>query len=154
MHASATVMARPIMSSLQDAPAEGAAADAAPAADAAAAAPAAPAAPVTVEGALAVPAGVGPGAGMEVKAAVCAAPCPNPKCTSNNFQGCYESKGVPPMVTWECNCPPPPPPPTPGSLAWQQEDDRKFVDVGSEAAGAGANLAMYESGEVAMQLNR
>ena len=145
------------MSSLQDAPAEAAPAEgAAPAepAAAAAAAAAAPATPETVAGALAVPAGVGPGAGIEVKPTVCAAPCPNPKCTSNNFMGCYESKGMPPAVTWECNCPPPPPPPTPGSLAWQQEDDRKFVDVGSEAAGAGANLAMYESGEVAMQLTR
>ncbi len=151
-------MARPIMSSLQDAPpAEGAPADAVPAAAAAPAADAvatASAAEATVAGALAEPAGVGPGAGMEVKPVVCASPCPNPKCTSNNFQGCYESKGVPPMVTWECNCPAPPPPPTPGSLAWQQEEDRKFVDVGPEAAGAGANLAMYESGEVAMQLTR
>ena len=146
------VMAKPMMPVLDEAPAEPAAeaapAEAAPAGDPAAAAEA------VVEGAGAVPAGTGPGLAEAAPAPVCATPCPNAACTANNGMGCYEALGEPPAVTWECNCPPPPPPPTPGSLAWQQEEEHQLADPGAEAAGAGSNLAMYESGDVAMNLDR
>ena len=151
------VMAKPMMPVLDEAPAEPAAeaapAEAAPAEAAPAGDPAA-AAEAVVEGAGAVPAGTGPGLAEAAPAPVCATPCPNAACTANNGMGCYEALGEPPAVTWECNCPPPPPPPTPGSLAWQQEEEHQFADPGAEAAGAGSNLAMYESGEVAMNLDR
>ena len=53
-----------------------------------------------------------------------------------------------------CACPPPPPPPGPpvvGSPEWVMQN--KFEDPGAAAA-AGPNLAMYEAGNVAVNLNK
>jgi hypothetical protein len=102
----------------------------------------------------AVPAGVGPGAAMVAPVAeACASPCPNAECTLNGGMGCYKQLGVPPAVTFECSCPPPPPPPIVGSDAWLHSDEQNMVDPGPEAAAAGPNLAMYEAGNVAVNLN-
>ena len=67
--------------------------------------------------------------------------------------GCYEELGTPPAVTFECQCPPPPPPPIVGSEGWLHSEDQEMEDPGPEAAAAGPNLAMYEAGNVAVNLN-
>jgi len=108
-----------------------------------------------VAGAATVVAGTGPGAAdMNVPAAAaCANPCPNAECTINAGTGCYEAVGQPPAVTWECQCPPPPPPPVVGSGDWINAEEQQIADPGAEAAQVGPNLAMYESGKIAVNLN-
>ena len=48
---------------------------------------------------------------------------------------------------------PPPPPPVPGSLEWMEEPENAIVAPGPEQAAAGSNLAMTESGNIAVNLN-
>jgi len=57
------------------------------------------------------------------------------------------------MVTWECQCPPPPPPPVVGSPEWTNSEEQRIVDPGIETAAVGPNLAMYETGKIAVNLN-
>ena len=150
------VQAKPISTILQDAPADAPPADAPPA-DAAAVPGAAAEGAVAgdLAAAVGVAAGAGPGAALGAPAAtICAAPCPNPACVDNNAMGCYASHGVPPAVTWVCECPAPPPPPVVGSAAWLASDEQKIEDPGAENAAAGANLAMYQTGSIAVNLNR
>jgi len=109
-----------------------------------------------VAGAATVVAGTGPGAAaMNVPAAAaCANPCPNAECSMNAGMGCYEVSGQPPGPTsWECQCPPPPPPPVVGSGEWINAEEQQIADPGAEAAEVGPNLAMYESGKIAVNLN-
>ena len=48
---------------------------------------------------------------------------------------------------------PPAPPPVRGSEEWMQAPDNVFVSPGPEEAAAGSNLAMAESGNIAVNLN-
>jgi len=108
-----------------------------------------------IKGAATAAAGTGPGAAAmrAPEAEACANPCLNTACTSNAGMGCYVSLGQPPMVTWECQCPPPPPPPVVGSPEWINSKEQQIVDPGVETAAVGPNLAMYETGKIAVNLN-
>lgn len=47
----------------------------------------------------------------------------------------------------------PPPPPVPGSQKWMQDPENAIVAPGPEEFEAGGNLAMMESGNIAVNLN-
>ncbi|EKX47180.1 hypothetical protein GUITHDRAFT_152182 [Guillardia theta CCMP2712] len=76
--------------------------------------------------------------------------CKNVKCMGDI--GCINEL---PDGSLRCDCPPPPPPPPPpvlGSKEWLGQQNNQMEDVGEAAGAAGANLAMYESGPVAVAL--
>jgi hypothetical protein len=155
-----------VMPSLEEAP------PAAPIAEPAAAAPlsvpVAPAAEVAPAGmpaagmAPAIP-GMAPPAGMEAPAAP-GPMCPVEQQCQDTTGACLDGIGC---LTQDatgavmCSCgegapaeeAPQPPPPVPGSLEWMEEPENAIVAPGPEEAAAGSNLAMTESGNIAVNLN-
>jgi hypothetical protein len=100
--------------------------------------------------------GAAPGEMPGAPACGAAAQCMNAECA--NSMGCVSQEATGAVL---CTCPgapapapPPPPPPVAGSEAWLQEPDNALEAPGPEAGMAGANLAMYESGNVAVNLNK